>query len=135
MGAEVSIEAGILAGVPAILIAAIDAVVILVFAATGRSSHSEGLSAGGVLQTAWPFLVGAAVGWLIAYAVRRRAPRTLPDGILVWASTLVVGMILRQLSGSGTAVSFVIVAAIVLALLLVGWRAVAVLVRRRRSIS
>ena len=120
---------------PAVLIAAIDAVVILAFAATGRSSHDEGLSAGGVLQTAWPFLVGAAVGWAIAYGVRRRIPLIPSDGALVWAGTLVIGMVVRRLSGAGTAVSFVIVAAIVLALLLVGWRAVAMLVRRRRSIS
>ena len=120
---------------PAVLIAAIDAVVILAFAATGRASHDEGLSVYGVAQTAWSFLVGAAVGWAIAYAVRRRVPLSPADGVLVWAATFVVGMALRWLTGQGTALPFVIVAAIVLALLLVGWRAVAMLVRRRRSIS
>lgn len=59
-----------------------------------------------------------------------------PTGVVVWVSTLVIGMILRVVSGQGIAVSFVIVAAIVLAVFLVGWRAVALLVttlRRRRS--
>jgi hypothetical protein len=42
-------------------------------------------------------------------------------------------MLLRVASGQGIAVSFVVVAAIVLAVFLVGWRAVALLVRRLAS--
>ena len=40
----------------------------------------------------------------------------------MWAGTLVVGMLLRRVSGQGVAISFVIVAALVTALFLIGWR-------------
>lgn len=42
-------------------------------------------------------------------------------------------MVLRAAVGQGVAVSFIIVAAIVLFVLLVGWRALALLVSRRRA--
>jgi hypothetical protein len=54
-------------------------------------------------------------------------------GVVVWAATLVVGMLLRVVSGQGIASSFVVVAAIVLAVFLIGWRAAALLVRRVAS--
>ncbi|MFD4430245.1 DUF3054 domain-containing protein, partial [Nocardia sp. NPDC058497] len=44
-------------------------------------------------------------------------------GIVFWLGTLVGGLVLRAVSGQGVAVSFVIVAACVLALFLLGWRA------------
>jgi hypothetical protein len=40
----------------------------------------------------------------------------------VW--TLVIGMVVRAATGVGIAIAFVIVAAVVLAALLIGWRAV-----------
>jgi hypothetical protein len=43
---------------------------------------------------------------------------------VVWISTLAGGMLLRVVSGQGTAVSFVLVAGVVLAVFLLGWRAV-----------
>ena len=44
----------------------LDVVCVLVFCALGRRSHAEGVTVSGVAQTAWPFLVGAAVGWLLS---------------------------------------------------------------------
>ena len=41
---------------------ATDLVLVVVFAGIGRSSHGESLS--GIFVTAWPFLVGALLGWL-----------------------------------------------------------------------
>src|SRR6202008_1181268 len=41
-----------------------DAASIIAFCAIGRRSHAEGVTVAGVAQTAWPFLVGGAVGWL-----------------------------------------------------------------------
>lgn len=43
----------------------------------------------------------------------------------MWASALVVGMLLRTVTGQGTAPSFMLVAATVLAVFLLGWRWVA----------
>lgn len=83
----------------------------------------------GVLATAWPFLVAAVLGWLLGRAWR--APlRLWPTGVIVWAVTVAGGMLLRSVSGEGTAVAFVIVATVTLALFLLGWRAVAALTRR-----
>ena len=48
--------------------------------------------------------------------------------MIVWAATLIVGMLLRLAVGQGVQVAFVIVAAVTLAILLVGWRGVAALV-------
>ena len=45
--------------------------------------------------------------------------------IAVWAITLAAGMALRTLFSAGTEVSFVIVTAVVLAVGMLGWRAVA----------
>lgn len=118
----------------------LDAVLVIVFAVVGRSSHAEGLDVAGVWGTAWPFLVGLGVGWLAARAWRH--PLALwPTSVVVWAATLVVGMLLRVASGQGTAVAFMVVAAVTLAVLLIGWRGIAALVvrlsraRRRAGVS
>ncbi len=108
----------------------LDAVLVIVFAATGRASHAEANAVTGVLGTAWPFLVGMSVGWLLVLAVFRRVPLSLRDGVWVWASTLVVGMAVRKLAGGGVAPSFIAVAGAVTALFLLGWRLV--LARRNR---
>ena len=55
----------------------------------------------------------------------------MASGAAVWAGTLVGGMLLRALTGGGVQVSFVIVAGVVLAVFLLGWR----LVTRTRSAS
>ncbi|HET7073561.1 MAG TPA: DUF3054 domain-containing protein [Mycobacterium sp.] len=109
-----------------------DVVGVLVFCAVGRRSHDEGLSVTGVATTAWPFLSGTVVGWLVSRAWRRPTA-VVPTGVIVWLCTVAVGMGLRKASSAGVAASFVVVAASVTAVLLLGWRAVVGLTRRRRS--
>lgn len=111
--------------------ALLDAAFVVVFAAIGRASHAEDVL-GGLAVTAWPFLVALAAGWAVALAWRAPAA-PLRTGMLVWALTVVGGMLLRAVSGQGVQVAFVIVASLVLGLFLIGWRAVALLVRRARS--
>ena len=109
----------------------VDVIGVLLFCAVGRRSHDEGLSVGGVATTAWPFLAGTVVGWLVSRGWRQ--PTALaPTGMIVWLCTVVVGMLLRKASSAGVAASFVVVAASVTAVLLLGWRAVARLSLRRR---
>lgn len=110
-----------------------DASCVLVFCSIGRRSHAEGITVLGVAETAWPFLSGTAVGWIAARAWQR--PTTLaPTGIVVWLSTVVIGMLLRKATSQGTAISFVVVASLSTAILLLGWRLGArVLPRLRRS--
>lgn len=113
-----------------------DVVLVVVFAAIGRVSHGEsllGIDGLGLAHTTWPFLVALLVGWL-AMRLWRFPLAILNAGVAVWLYTLVGGMLLRTLSGQSVQVAFVIVAAIVLGLFLVGWRvAVAVVSRRRRD--
>ncbi len=111
---------------------ATDLACILVFAASGRRSHSEALSIAGLAETSWPFLTGTLVGWLVSRGWRR--PHSLaPTGVVVWLCTVVVGMALRKASSAGTALSFVIVTTLVTAALLLGWRATLAALARYRA--
>jgi hypothetical protein len=112
--------------------AAADLGLVLVFVAIGRSSHREGASFLGFLETAWPFVAGLVVGW-IALRAWHHPTAVVWTGWGVWAITVVVGIALRALSGQGIAVSFIVVTAIVVAVFLVGWRAIVSRTRRYRS--
>nr|WP_240720797.1 DUF3054 domain-containing protein [Pseudarthrobacter sp. NamE2] len=109
-----------------------DAVLILVFAAIGRDAHQRGDVVAGVLLTAWPFLAGAAAGWLITCAWRH--PLSVRKaGIGVWLGSLVVGMLLRAITNQTVVLPFVIVALISLGVLLLGYRLVISAYHRRKS--
>jgi Protein of unknown function (DUF3054) len=106
-----------------------DAVCVIVFCTIGRRSHAEGLTLAGIAQTSWPFLAGTGVGWLLIGGWRR--PFTvIPVGVVVWVCTVVVGMVLRKETSAGVSTSFVVVAFVSTAVLLLGWRAAAALFRR-----
>lgn len=111
-----------------------DVVGVLVFSAIGRRSHAEGLTAAGVAETAWPFLVGTAVGWLVSRGWR--APTAVvPTGLVVWVCTVAVGMLLRKATSAGVAVSFVVVASAATAIVLLGWRVGAAARQRQQDQS
>ncbi|MFC9433562.1 DUF3054 domain-containing protein [Nocardia sp. NPDC057030] len=112
----------------------VDALLVILFCAIGRRSHDEAVLTG-LLRTLWPFAIGLAIGWTVAVAAASRmfgdagrdarfdGTALWPTGILVWLGTLCGGMLLRVVSGQGTAFSFIVVATVVLALFLLGWRA------------
>lgn len=103
---------------------AADVVCVAVFCTIGRRSHAEGLTVSGIVETAWPFLTGTAVGWVLSRGWQR--PTSLaPTGVVVWVCTVVVAMLLRRATSQGTAVSFIVVASVTTAVLLLGWRALA----------
>ncbi|CAH0271140.1 DUF3054 domain-containing protein [Plantibacter sp. VKM Ac-2885] len=109
----------------------IDLLAVIVFVLIGRASHGEGIL--GLLVTLWPFAVGLLVGHVLALVLGQRETRSVRwAGVVVWVSTVVVGMVLRAVSGQGVQLSFVIVTVLVLAALLLGWRFVAWLIARRR---
>jgi len=108
----------------------LDALVVVVFAAVGRREHDSGDPLAGVLETAWPFLVGAGVGHLLVGLALRRAHAGLVGGALVWACTVAVGMVLRQVVDQGTAFAFVLVATGFTGALMLGWRILARGLRR-----
>lgn len=110
-----------------------DVVAIVVFVALGRQTHDEGGNAIlGALEVAAPFLIAAAVGWMVTRAWR--TPLDPVTGTIIWVSTVVVGMVLRRFAfDRGTATPFVIVASVATLVLLVGWRVVAQWVVGRRT--
>lgn len=112
----------------------LDVVLVIVFAVIGRATHHEGVLGEGGLglaTTAWPFLAALALGWLVSLAWR--APLApVRAGVPIWLVTVGGGMLLRALSGQGTAVPFVVVATLTLLLMLIGWRVIAALILRGR---
>ncbi|MCP2046936.1 UNVERIFIED_ORG: peptidoglycan/LPS O-acetylase OafA/YrhL [Paenarthrobacter nicotinovorans] len=109
--------------------AAGDLVLILAFAAIGRDAHARGDIVSGAFMTAWPFLAGALLGWLVLRVWR--APFAIwPSGMAVWLAAVIVGMLLRAATGQTVVLPFVIVALISLGVFLLGFRAAIALVRR-----
>ncbi len=109
---------------------AVDVICVLLFAILGRSSHAEATDLTGVLRTAWPFLAGCLLGLVASRSWRH--PGSLRTGVVVWLCTVVGGIALRLASGDTAQLPFVVVATVILALLLVGWRALLRLVHRAR---
>lgn len=105
-----------------VLAATFDVVAIMVFVFIGRRNHDEGTTLGGVVRVAAPFLIGLAVGWIVARAWK--APISTTTGMVIWPVAVAVGMLLRRAAfHNGTALAFIIVASLFTGLLLVGWRA------------
>lgn len=111
--------------------AAIDLGVVLVFVGIGRSVHAHGLSVSGMASTAWPFVSGLAAGWL-GVVLRRLDGTAVLGGLVVWISTVAIGMILRVISGQGIALAFVFVAFAFLGAAMLGWRVILAGLRRLR---
>ena len=114
----------------------LDTFVVVLFVSLGLRTHEQGSALAAVLETALPFLIGLAAGWIVARAWKR--PMWILSGLVIWPVTLLVGMILRRvLFDDGTAAAFVAVATVFLGAFLVGWRALWRLVdqRRRRQSS
>ena len=114
---------------------AIDALAVVVFVVIGRRSHDEGSALGGIVAVSAPFLLALGVAWLAGGRLRlRRSAIDVRFGLYVWAVTVVLGLLARRfLLARSTAASFVVVASIVLAVFLVGWRAIAAVAARRRT--
>jgi hypothetical protein len=75
-----------------------------------------------VASTAWPFLTGLAVGWVVI-SRRHTAGAGLVAGTTAWLATVAVGMVLRVVDGQGVDAAFVAVALAFVGLFLLGWRA------------
>ena len=114
--------------------AALDCCGVLAFVLIGRHAHDHGDSPAGVWHTAWPFLAGLAIGVLVTRAWRRPLA-IVPAGLGAWLGTAVAGMLIRVLAGQGTAAAFIAVALGFLALVLLGWRLIARILRDHSSHS
>ncbi|WP_193103180.1 DUF3054 domain-containing protein [Brachybacterium sp. FME24] len=106
-----------------------DLLVVILFVAVGFVQHGTPLTSENIFLVGWPFAVGVLLGHL---AIRAwRAPfRIWPHGVFVWAITLATSMAIRTLFSAGTEVSFLIVTAVTTAVLMLGWRAIALFATR-----
>lgn len=111
-----------------------DLLIAMVFVSIGLVQHGTPLTTQNVFWVGWPFAVGVLLGHL---AIRAwRAPFALwPQGVFVWAITIAAAMLLRTLVGEGTDWSFVLVAAGVTGVLMLGWRALALYLTRGERTS
>ena len=101
-----------------------DVLCIVIFVAIGRKNHDEGEAAVGIFRVAAPFLIAAAAGWLATQAWKK--PLELRTGVIIWLTTIILGMVLRHfVFDDGTATAFIIVATVFLCAFLNGWRALA----------
>ena len=108
-----------------------DLAAVLVFVVIGRAVHTAGLTVVGVASTAWPFVSGLVVGWVVVL-VRRTDVTSLGGGLPVWISTVVLGMVLRVVASQGTAFAFIVVALGFLGATMLGWRVLLAGARRLR---
>lgn len=106
----------------------LDAAFVVAFAALGRGSHDREATLAGLFETAWPFLAGLVIAWLVTLEWRRPVA-VWRTGLPVWIGSAGLGLLLRALVGQGTALPFVIVATLTLCAMLVGWRLIAALMR------
>jgi hypothetical protein len=115
---------------PLLRAALADVLAVVAFVGIGRSVHDVGVSLAGIAVTAWPFLGGLAIGWLVGRAWSR--PGALwPAGIAAWLGASMVGMALRVLAGQGTALAFLGVTVAFLGAAMLGWRVVVLGATRR----
>jgi hypothetical protein len=102
--------------------AAADLVSVLAFAVIGRASHEDGLTASGVVETAWPFVVGVIGGWAGVF-IARMAPLSFPAAAMMLVKTVILGCVIRVVFTDGNApLSFVAVATVFLGVCFFGWR-------------
>jgi Protein of unknown function (DUF3054) len=98
-----------------------DLIIVLIFVVIGRSVHDHGVNFFGLLSTAWPFVSGLALGWIIV-TKRRHSGIRLRDGASICLVTVALGMLLRVVAGQGTALAFILVAVGFLGALMLLWR-------------
>jgi hypothetical protein len=87
----------------------------------GTRNHDTDTGVSGILFVAAPFVIALLGAHLVLNVLGKT---TFVAGI--WGSTVVFGMVLRNLAfNRGTAVAFVLVASVFLAATMWGWRAIA----------
>ncbi|QFQ01613.1 hypothetical protein CUROG_01060 [Corynebacterium urogenitale] len=114
----------------------LDLIAIALFGLFARIAHQSEdipLNFMGWLATTWPFWLGVLLAWLLLWfgAVGNHSGHELSAGVPVWVSTVITGLVIWGIINAKLPHwSFVLVAAVMSALLLFGWRSLSSLVRR-----
>lgn len=117
----------------------VDIALVVVFVLVGRRSHADGYAFPEVLLAMVPFLLGLLAGWALIRWRTTHWPNRVGHGVTLAVVTVVVGLALRPVLGQsvgdgvGGLLTFAAVALAFLLLGLVGWRAGAAYVERRRA--
>lgn len=110
----------------------VDFLLVILFVLIGLKSHQQALT--DLPQTALPFILALLAGHLGVWAVGSRRQLPLPlEGLMLWVTTLVMGLGLRLSFGETAALAFALVTAGVLLIFLVGWRGILWAIRRRSA--
>lgn len=101
----------------------LDVLAVVVFVTIGRLQHdaASAFTVTGFLETLWPFVAGLGIAVLVA-TLAHGMYRSVLTGAGIALVTAVSGLALRFASGQGLAASFAIVTAVVLGVLMLGWR-------------
>lgn len=111
----------------------IDAVLMVIFAIIGVSSHDGDLGLANVARVAIPFMLPYL---LLALAIKpaKLVHNIFPAGIALWILTVILGLVLRAVIFEDTsALAFILVTAGVLGVFLLGRRSISTLVTRERK--
>ncbi|MFH0411479.1 DUF3054 domain-containing protein [Corynebacterium sp. L4756] len=110
----------------------LDIVAIAIFAILARFAHPP-VTLGGIFDAFWPWALGALVGWAILVWLFK-SQNIWVQGLVVWASAIVFGMIFWAIVNSSLPHwSFLMVATIMSAVLLFGFRAATQFINRRKA--
>ncbi|WP_367271523.1 DUF3054 domain-containing protein [uncultured Corynebacterium sp.] len=105
---------------------------IFAFAVLARMAHnteSDPFTLTNVLDTLWPFLLGGLIGHGICAAAKKHPLPVAPGGLIIWLATAVTGLLIWALrNGEVPHWSFIIVATVMSAVLLLGVRLLAKMV-------
>lgn len=114
---------------------ALDLVAIAAFALFARMAHQSDdmpFNFAGWASTVWPFALGVVLGWVIVLAGSRKDGNR---GVLVWLVTVVTGLVIWGIRNQALPHwSFVIVASVMSALLMLGWRGLAKLFGKKSAV-
>jgi FtsH-binding integral membrane protein len=101
----------------------IDLICVVAFAAGGKSAHDDSSTWWVIARIAWPYALACLLAHFVVWRRGWEPRQWRPAGFVVLATTYVLGMVLRLISGRGIAIGFLIVAIIFLGLTMLGWRA------------
>lgn len=111
----------------------IDAVLIVIFAIIGVSSHDGDIGVANVARVAIPFLVPYLL-FALAIKPSKLIHNIFPVGIALWLLTVILGPMLRLVIFHDTsALAFILVTAGALGAFLLGRRGISTLVSRKRK--